>query len=52
MCTVGYGDIAPINDIEVVLSIVNILMACGVFAHAVMTLFLDCTSAAECAAAC
>jgi hypothetical protein len=35
MCTVGYGDIAPMNSIEIIINIVNILLACGVFAHAV-----------------
>ena len=35
MCTVGYGDVYPTNHHEIILLIVNMLIACGVFAHAV-----------------
>lgn len=33
MCTVGYGEITPQNNNEIVLSIVTILVTCGVFAY-------------------
>ena len=33
--TVGYGDITPKNNKEMVLSIVAILLGCGFFAYAV-----------------
>lgn len=33
MCTVGYGDVTPQNNNEIVLSIVTILVTCGVFAY-------------------
>lgn len=33
MCTVGYGDITPANNDEIILNIVTVLMTCGVFAY-------------------
>jgi hypothetical protein len=35
MCTVGYGDIVPYNDVERIVAIFGILIACGVFAYSV-----------------
>ena len=35
MITVGYGDISPRNENEMILCIVTMLFACGVFAYAV-----------------
>lgn len=35
MCTVGYGDISATNNLELGVSIINILFACLMFAHAV-----------------
>ena len=41
MCTVGYGDVYPTNYYEIMLLIVNMLIACGVFAHAVISLYMQ-----------
>ncbi|KRX10360.1 Cyclic nucleotide-binding protein [Pseudocohnilembus persalinus] len=35
MCTVGYGDIIPTNNQEYIISIVIMLLACGIFAYAI-----------------
>ncbi len=35
MCTVGYGDILPVNSYEQLLSIFTIMIACGVFGYTV-----------------
>lgn len=31
MVTVGFGDISPVNDREILLCIITMLIACGVF---------------------
>lgn len=33
MVTVGYGDVTPVNNVEKLLSICTILIACGVFGY-------------------
>ena len=33
MVTVGYGDILPVNNQEIILCISNIFIACGVFGY-------------------
>lgn len=33
MCTVGYGDITPQNNDELLLSIVTMFVTCGVYAY-------------------
>jgi len=33
MITVGYGDVTPQNDLERVLSVSTMLIACGVFGY-------------------
>lgn len=35
MCTVGFGDISPVNDYETFVGIITILLTCGVFAYAI-----------------
>lgn len=35
MITVGFGDVKPINNGEIFLCILNMLIACGVFAYCV-----------------
>ncbi|KRX04859.1 Cyclic nucleotide-binding protein [Pseudocohnilembus persalinus] len=35
MCTVGYGDVSPVGNNEILLSIFTMLVACGVFAHCI-----------------
>ena len=35
MITVGYGDIGPSNEIEMILCVFTMLIACGVFAYSV-----------------
>lgn len=35
MITVGYGDIVPVSDIETIVAILSMLIACGVFAYTV-----------------
>lgn len=35
MVTVGYGDITPLNEYERLLSVVTILLACGIFAYSI-----------------
>jgi hypothetical protein len=35
MITVGYGDIVPISDLETLVAIISMLIACGVFAYTV-----------------
>lgn len=38
MCTVGFGDISPSNEVEFFLCIITMIVACGLFAHAVNTI--------------
>ena len=38
MCTVGYGDISPITNLEKIFVIVSTLFSCGVFAYAINTI--------------
>lgn len=38
MCTVGYGDITPQNNNELLLSIITILVTCGVYAYILNTI--------------
>ena len=33
MCTVGYGDILPTNYLEMLISVINIVVACGFFGY-------------------
>lgn len=33
MITIGYGDIAPISNIEKLISIITMLISCGVFGY-------------------
>lgn len=33
MVTVGFGDISPVNDGEILLCIITMLIACGVFVN-------------------
>lgn len=33
MITVGYGDILPINDFEMVICVITMMLACGVFGY-------------------
>ena len=33
MITVGYGDITPTNNIETVVNIISMMIACGVFGY-------------------
>lgn len=33
MVTVGFGDISPVNDLEVFVCIITMLIACGLFAY-------------------
>lgn len=35
MITVGFGDISPVNDFEIVLCIISMLLASGVFAYTI-----------------
>lgn len=35
MITVGFGDISPVNDLEIVLCIISMLLASGVFAYTI-----------------
>ncbi len=35
MITVGYGDISPQNEVEIILCIFMMLIACGVFAFSI-----------------
>lgn len=35
MCTVGFGDISPVNNVEIFVSVITILLSCGVFAYAI-----------------
>lgn len=44
MVTVGYGDITPQNPLEVSISIITIMLSCGVYAYtlnAIGTIFLE-----------
>lgn len=34
MITVGFGDISPINEVEIFMCIISMLIGCGVFAYA------------------
>lgn len=38
MCTVGYGDITPQNNHELLLSILTMLVTCGVYAYILNTI--------------
>jgi hypothetical protein len=38
MCTVGYGDISPITNIEKVFCMLIVLIGCGVYAYAINTI--------------
>lgn len=33
MITVGYGDILPRNEVEMILSVITMMIACGVFGY-------------------
>ena len=33
MITVGYGDILPVNNGEMILNIVTMMIACGIFGY-------------------
>ena len=33
MVTVGYGDILPVNTLEIMMCTLNIFLACGVFGY-------------------
>ncbi len=35
MITVGYGDILPVTAFEMGICVINMLIACGVFAYSV-----------------
>jgi hypothetical protein len=35
MITVGYGDMGPCNELEMILCVFTMLIACGVFAYSV-----------------
>ena len=35
MITVGYGDITPVSNPEILISIISMLISCGVFAFSV-----------------
>lgn len=35
MTTVGYGDLTPITELEMVFAMISMLVACGVFAYVV-----------------
>lgn len=35
MCTVGYGDITPISNIEKLFAIIMTTVSCGIYAYAV-----------------
>lgn len=35
MTTVGYGDIIPITNNEVIYSIISMVVACGIFAYTI-----------------
>lgn len=37
MITVGYGDILPVNDLEMSICIFAMLISCGMFAYSVNT---------------
>ena len=38
MCTVGYGDISPVTNIERIYCMVTVLIGCGVYAYAINTI--------------
>lgn len=38
MTTVGYGDIVPINDIELIACILIVLLSSGIFAYTLNTI--------------
>lgn len=33
MITVGYGDILPVNEFEMVVCVITMMLACGVFGY-------------------
>lgn len=33
MITVGYGDILPRNEVEMILCVITMMLACGVFGY-------------------
>ena len=35
MCTVGYGDVVPVNDIEFLFSIITTMIVCGIFGYSI-----------------
>ncbi len=35
MVTVGYGDVTPTGDYETILSIITMLVCCGLFAYVI-----------------
>lgn len=35
MCTVGYGDITPQNEMEIFVNIITMLISCGIFAFCI-----------------
>lgn len=35
MITVGYGEIVPVSNIETIIAILSMLIACGVFAYTI-----------------
>jgi hypothetical protein len=35
MITVGYGDILPVTPLEMIICVITMLIACGVFAYSV-----------------
>lgn len=38
MCTVGYGDISPVTDLEIIYVMIITIFCCGMFAYAVNTI--------------
>lgn len=35
MATVGYGDISPVTDLELLICIMTVIILCGMFAFAI-----------------
>jgi len=40
MITVGYGDILPTSDLEMIISVIIMLISCGFFAYAINSIGL------------
>lgn len=35
MCTVGYGDISPVTNLEIIYVMIITIFSCGMFAYAI-----------------